>query len=112
MKKTSTKTTKKTATKTITPANRWEDLEGTSETGEILLKRMPVKRIATPCTVGMVVGSNHGGSCEGVVVAVTASHCIVQFENGGCDAYPWHTVCISCVEPAGMKLAHPVDETM
>ena len=93
-------------TESSTPIDQWEDVIGVTETGDTLLKRVPVDRIETPCSVGMVASGSNGDG-PGRVIQVTPSHCLIQYENGEVDAIPWHNVSIECVVPAGMPLARP-----
>ena len=88
------------------PADAWENLAGLLETGCTLGKRVPVNRIETPCSIGMIVRAVDGDG-EAIVIGVTPGHCIIQYESGEVDAIPWFGISIECVVPAGMPIARP-----
>ena len=90
----------------IAPPDAWEEIGGVTETLDLFGKRVPVNRIDTLCTVGMIVAAVNGPG-NGMVIQLTSSHCIVQYENGEIDAVPWIAISIECVIPAGMPLARP-----
>ena len=90
----------------IAPPDAWEEIGGVTETLDLFGKRVPVNRIDTLCTVGMIVAAVNGPG-NGMVIQLTSSHCIVQYENGEIDAVPWIAISIECVVPAGMPIARP-----